>query len=103
MYNGNTAGISKFRVGVSPSVTASVLDTAPFSNTAKIAYYDIPIASGYITFSVPGTDGYMRANIKLPLSVLPQLFRQSVKTIYLKGTIRSNGLDGVYIKDLVYG
>jgi hypothetical protein len=88
-------GKTFFELGLSNSNTATTRDTGS-NNPANIGYIRIPATGGYVTFSQENR----KATFRVPLSLIPAVFRTGVRTVYVKGTMRSSGLDAVYISDL---
>ena len=91
----NYSGNSAFQFGFSPATSTAVLAGSTV-DTTKIGYVTIPYNLSYLSFSSDKTN----LSIRVPLSLIPVAYRTNVRTIYFKGSINTNGLDGVYVSDL---
>ena len=89
-------GYSRFEVGLSNSVTTTVRDSGN-NDAAKIGF--TKIKKEYVTFAQDNKS----AVVRVPLSLIGSVFKSAVRTVYVKGAIRSNGLDGIWISDLTVG
>jgi len=95
-------GNNDYELGFSKSATTSTRDVENWwdlnftPDPQKIGYIHIPNNPDYITFSAD----LKFATFSVPLSLIPRVYRDGVRTIYVKGAVVANGIDGAYVSDL---
>lgn len=94
-------GYSVFEFGLSDSATATVRSAEGVKAPGKILYARVPIENVAYSAFDSRTNWPRQADVSLVLDGF-DTFRANPRTIYVKGAILTDGLDGVHISDITF-